>query len=729
MRNQIYRISDLKKKAKNDVASHVERWNNAKKVINMVIGTAATNRDWLSTAYRHYNTSTSYYGLERLNYLVSSLFNIYRCEFRMESSRMKDESVYSLKEKVESSYFNTILDFLEETIHDESRRTNHLADIQQAIAALAEMNKRLATGYYNILNQFMQQEEVKDIVENMLNTPVEDITPTIAVRLKGILQLHEFSLRKNPKLLEHIVSFLRTKMEEVFLNTRKLYEQEEKKKEPSLHKLIAIVGDFETIYQPLRQYVYAKRYRDFINQKERYDAFMKFINEDYPELIQMYKYLSLPREINDTRKLISLYHKIRSFHHLVDSDYIEMKTLKPSLSDISERFEKALSNVYRRDLMDYYKIFNRMINVEDDDGKIEEMIAFYLHLSEKVDDDSISEYIKDKLSEMRSQIREDLDTFFERSLQDKLEAAQTDKHIIEAFDDILDFLMKIADIERIETFQQQKKKLINKLRELRKLQARLDQLDEGESGNTDLQRLVEQYEHAVNITTDFHTPELDEFRRTASRLKRSVSITEASEATQLRMVILDKFSLRNYVIFTQNTLRFGRNQDNDVILLSEWISGNHLEMDFTSGILKDLNSTNGTFVNGSDDRMTSEKLENVEYFNIAGEALFSLKHFQNSHFFRMQKVLDKKLMDDPDRREYVQSLMNTEFVRLSEGDTLSIHKVSGNIDESYQNLNEVILIKYEQGNFFFSDHLEGIIEKPVEYISDVLTERFSLNLS
>ncbi len=726
MRNQIYRISELRKKAKHDVTAHIDRWDSTKRVLNSLIGTAATNRDWMETAQRHYNTATSSQGLDRLNYLVSALFNIYRCEYRMEIGRFRDENVFSLQEKIETSYVNSLLDFLEENIHDEPNRTNHLTDIQQAIAALSEVNRKLASGYHNMLGQFMQQEEVKDIIERMLDTPVEDITPTVAIRLKGIFQLHESSLRKNPKLMQHLVGFLRGKIEEVFLLIRKRYEEEESKPQASLRKLIAIIGEFETIYQPLRQHVYAQRYRDFITRKEGYDAFTKFIDEDYPELVQMYKYLSLPREIKDTKKLITLYHRIRSFHNLVENDYIEIKSLNPTLNTISKRFEKVLANVYRRDLMEYYQVFNRMINADDGDEKTLEMIRFHQHLSDKLDDDSFSGYLKDKLSEMRSQIREDLDRYFEKRLQERLETAHTDKQVIEAFDEVLDFMMKIGDIERIEELQKKKKALIERLRELRKLQERLDQLEKGQEKHSDFERLVQQYESAVNNESGFRTPELEEFRRTANRLKRNIA--QQSEQP-LRMVILDKFSMRNYVIFTQDTIRIGRNENNDIIIRSEWISGNHLEINFAHNSMRDLNSTNGTFVNGEKSRITSVGLDDIDYFDIGGELLITLRKSGNSHIFRPQKVLDPGLMDAPDNREYVQSLMNTEFVRLADGDTISVHKISGNLDDTYRSLNDVILIKFEDGGFYYSDHQEGIVEKPVEYVSDVLSERFSLNLS
>ncbi len=729
MRNQILRISELRKKAKQDVAAHIDRWDNTKRVLNSLIGTAATNRDWLDTAQRHYSAANAYDGLERLDYLVSSLFNVYRCEFRMENGRFKDETVFSLKEKVETSYVNSILDFLEENIHDESNRNHHLADIQQAISALSEVNRKLASGYHNMLGRYMQQGEVKDIIERLLDTPVEDITPTVAVRIKGIFQLHESSLRKNPRLMDHLVNYLRGKIEEVFLCVRKRYEEEEGKEQPSLRKLIAIIGEFETIYQPLRQYVYAQRYRDFIAKKESFDAFRSFIDEDYPELVQMYKYLSLPREIKDTKKLIALYHQIRGFHKLAETEYIEIKNLTPPLNVISKRFEKVLANVYRRDLMEYYQVFNRMINADDGDEKTLDMIRFHQHLTEKLDDDSFSGYLKDKLSEMRDQIRQDLDRYFESRLQDRLETATTDREVIEAFDEVLDFMMKIGDVERIEELQKKKKTLIERLRELRKLQERLDRLEKGDDTQTDFERLVQQYEKAANHEGQFRTPELDEFRRTANRLKRSVTYQEVRQTTPLRMVILDKFSMRNYVVFTQDTLKIGRNEDNDIILRSEWISGNHLEIDFTQKTMRDLESTNGTFINGDKAKITSVSLDEVNYFDIGSEMLVSLKKSSNSHIFRLQKVLDQDILDDPEQREYIQSLMNTEFVRLADGDTLTIHKISGNLDDSYQSLNDVIMIKLEDGVFNYSDHQEGIIEKPVEYVSDVLSERFSLNLS
>jgi len=91
------------------------------------------------------------------------------------------------------------------------------------------------------------------------------------------------------------------------------------------------------------------------------------------------------------------------------------------------------------------------------------------------------------------------------------------------------------------------------------------------------------------------------------------------------------------VLLSEPILKIGRgSKKGDIIkdnmLLLPWtrISGQHVEIDFQEGTIKDLNSTNGTFINKKTDKITQALLTDITEFNLASDLTFRVFYQANS---------------------------------------------------------------------------------------------------
>ncbi|MGG7178224.1 FHA domain-containing protein [Clostridium paraputrificum] len=81
-------------------------------------------------------------------------------------------------------------------------------------------------------------------------------------------------------------------------------------------------------------------------------------------------------------------------------------------------------------------------------------------------------------------------------------------------------------------------------------------------------------------------------RQPTSKKTHGLEVLEAVEGTNIK---------KGSVIPVRSTITVGRKDDNSIVLSDQHVSGNHARLVIKNNILyiEDLNSTNGTFVNGN----------------------------------------------------------------------------------------------------------------------------------
>ena len=83
-----------------------------------------------------------------------------------------------------------------------------------------------------------------------------------------------------------------------------------------------------------------------------------------------------------------------------------------------------------------------------------------------------------------------------------------------------------------------------------------------------------------------------------------LKLDEAPEVVSLRkcqLVVLEGPNKNKKIILNKNLTTIGKRETNDIVLIDKTISRNHLEIEYASDsfLLKDLGSTNGTYINGT----------------------------------------------------------------------------------------------------------------------------------
>jgi len=677
MVKQFIRLSALRKQAQREVEEHVARWDDKQRVLNAILGGGATNREWLEEARQQYARALAVNGFERIGWLARALLSLYKCHYRMQHSRFNDESVHTLREKAETAYLNAALNFIEDHIHDDDAVEKNLDLLQQAITLLDEENSRLARAYRERIRQYQTLGDVNERLRQVIKPPATDYDAPRALQVRNLLHLHAQMLKADTAVWDALLDTLRSKVEEIYSLYRERLEAEQSKPEPSLHAMSEILDAFAAVYAPLREYAWSKRYQVFLDEKDRWREALDFLQSDYPALKRMYDKLSLPRDNPDIRAILELYEKLAGMRHLAGVPWREFRALKPGLEAIAARYETVLEAHHRRDMVDELQAYNRMLNAPEGPARVRELGRFLRHLQDRLADDRLGSYVRERLQHMQTDVRQDVETGRTRLLEAGLAEAGTEQETIEVFDGVIALCLEMEDVDAASHLQRLKRE-------------RLERLRTGE-------------------------PEAEH-------------IPAEPCAMPQRLVILDNYSLRNYVVYTASRVSLGRDDDNAIILQSEYVSGHHAVLDFVRRLLIDLDSTNGTTVNGTATRVGETPLDGITRFDLAGGMVFTLQRQDGSVQFRLQSIQDRALLDDPDRRAYNQSLLNTTFVWLAEGESMSIHKISGGVNEPAGHQEDQLLLTRRDGCLLLTDAEHGLRAQPIEQVAGGAADRFSFSL-
>ena len=83
-----------------------------------------------------------------------------------------------------------------------------------------------------------------------------------------------------------------------------------------------------------------------------------------------------------------------------------------------------------------------------------------------------------------------------------------------------------------------------------------------------------------------------------------LKMEETLDVVSLRkcqLVVTDGPARGKKLTLNKNLIKIGKRENNDLIIPDKTVSRNHLEIEYTSDsfLLRDLDSTNGTYLNGS----------------------------------------------------------------------------------------------------------------------------------
>ncbi len=722
MQKLFLKLSELKSIAKKEVNNHVKNWDSSQKVINKLIGTSATNKDWFQEASQQYTLSRKANGTRKIDYLVNALFNAYKCYYRMEYSRFNDNRVIDLKSKLEKSYLNSALNYIDDIIKAENDISENIRFLNESIALISEQNPSMGASYKKILRRFRTVAEVTQSIIKLCAEPIEDFDEEKSVKIRNSFLMIEEDLKKAQDSRNDLMVVLRNKMEDLYNYYNELTEFEKAKDRPSIVKLTKLYQQFEKYFINWKPFIYSKKYKKLADSKQQYSQYLHFINRQYPALKKDYDYCSYPRTNYDENRILNSFNIAVQNKELSQLNFKEVSDLKPGIDDMLELFRKILNSVYKNDLLQYYELFNNIINSPVSSVKIKELIRFEKHLEETINGKSNAEYFASKLTNMKQQVHDDLYELLNSLVQNTLEKADNHNEIKKNMDDIIKYFMEIGDIDKIEEVQTIKKNVIAAIHDM---QIILQQLESSETKpkKAQLMKLKQSYNSALEKSRDIYCTIIENL---SSRINKYIKkdSTESIDDRHARLVVMDKFSLKNYVIFIQNDVTFGRHEDNDIILKCDWVSEKHMKISQKNLKICDLNSTNGTFADGK--KITgSLSVKDVSTFDISGVFHFSIRMINQTCNFKLQHIDSTQYLSDEDNRDFINSLLNTEFILLGKDGVCNINTVTGNI-ENIAGVNTFI-ISAEKGKF----HYSSSAKVQAELITDSknLSERYTFNLT
>lgn len=168
---------------------------------------------------------------------------------------------------------------------------------------------------------------------------------------------------------------------------------------------------------------------------------------------------------------------------------------------------------------------------------------------------------------------------------------------------------------------------------------------------------------------------------------------------------------RQFRFLSQSTISFGREPDNDIVFPCTWVSGHHARIDMAQGVLRDLSSSNGTYINRRGDRINQAPLSGVNEFNLAGSFTFVVTRETGAFVFRLGAILDEaEIVAKGGDQSAFNALREQYFImrRDNVDMELVIRKMDGEIDRTHKPRDECYQIAVKDGFYYYTDTGRGI---------------------
>ncbi len=769
------RISELKsnsyKKAYNYSYS-----NKGTKTLKKIIGVNPLNKEWIEEAIYKFRLANQNQGVAKIKYQISSLELLYFCDWVLRNYNYSDNEIYQLIDKVETSYINSCLSFIESHVHDSHLIFKSYSSLVVAVSVLNEFNSVMAQKYQQMLSRYQSVYYAYEKINEIYEVSNNEFTVNNASQLFKIFTLNSTGFKMYPELKEQISELISYKVESLYLdavnNLNKLYNRKENtalkfsrtshlqiilKNDIALSEVTEVYSNFYKVYKALENVLNTNKYDDFIDEYLQLKQVDEVLSVDYQEWLNLYKYYSLPRKQIDNKKILNALKSINLHRDLFQQPFKEIKQLDPSPNTILKFLEQLIDNQENDSIISYYKIENDLLNAKDTPEKIDEIIKFISFLNIKIFDynktslDSDSKLLLE-LQEMRSSFLEILDSSIENQISKFLYETTNIRKIKDFFDTLLDKLNILNDLSRISDLRVKKKQILKVLNVIPELFEGLkndieyyNKLPETTAKDGLKDKIFKNYDEINKLipimilykfgNVEEYIGKLNDFENIISSFSKKNKETTEYNPQYSRLIILDRFSLKNIIVFVHNSISIGRNESqNDILLNSEWVSGTHGVIDFKLKEIIDLESTNGTYINQEHIQIDKINLQEVSTFNIAEAFEFSIVRHKGFFVFKIIKVFDSDLVKN--NLEYVQSLFNTEFVWVEDECEFIIDAYSGTIKDIYEgckiNETDMIvkkLVKNEQNQFKISDSKNTVVYDKLSTDNEVISDRFSVYFS
>ncbi|PID29867.1 MAG: hypothetical protein CSB55_00990 [Candidatus Cloacimonadota bacterium] len=529
--NRFVLTSTLKAKAQREAKKNIAEWSKSQRMVNQFTGASTLKKNHFRDAERKFKASSGISDLRKAEYLISALYDIYISYFMMKNNRFTDTKVSELLKRIKTSYFNTVLNYIEQNIYQPGYSEKIYLELKQALQVLSEENRQLANGYKKILVQYNNRESFLVKTENILQIPPIEFTSSFSDKIAALWRRNESVLKKNNSFMKEVQDKISDKMNLIFEYFWDELQEELNKTSPHLEKAVASAEKILNIHKPLKLIVNCKYYTRLKEMTDKYADYKKFLDIKYPEFLKLYQYLQIPKNKEPLKQIYDAFTELEETKELWANNFYEFSRLDPGPGIIFKFLDDKLYNTHKSEIISYYKHYNKILSEPDIALKLKEMIRYSEHLQNKMIKVLQNPFLASKLKELIGSITEDVRKTVYTYLEDKLKYSNSYEEKIGFYDEAVASFIALKSLDDVENVQKQKQKFIH----------------------NELSFAPE------NINEDFE----DETE------------TIKIENIPTKLIILDNYTLKNYIIFSGYQIEMGRSEDNDIILQCPWISQKH----------------------------------------------------------------------------------------------------------------------------------------------------------
>jgi hypothetical protein len=727
----LVKLSEIKRNARKKAVAY-DNQTSKTKLVKQIIGFNPLDKEWLEEGKEKLKKAQHNEGLNRLKYLAQALDVFYFCHGILQQHETSDHEILQLIHKAETMYVNTCLKFIEDNIHESNRILKHFNALFLAVEVITESNPAMAQKYKQMLSRYSSLYNTFQKINDICSNP---LTPSHTKQIKALITTNESSFKMYPTLKKDIMELIINKLDVYLIDFQENMDKIKAERMPSLDKIVGILKDFKDVYTPLSEFCQQKRYTDLLDKHGYFSGIKNIIKHEYAEWLKTYQYYSLPRNKIEEKHILETIKEIDKNKEVLSSNYKEIQELSPSPDSIKGFLKTIIDQQGKDSIINYYKIENELLHAPDNEKKIEEIVRFIKHLNDKLADGGINEQLKNELTKMRVDFFNMLDTSIENRIKQAIANKVSQNNLKHFFDKTLAYLYEINDLNKINYWQNIKKIIFKALLDIpsmiEDLQKSFDymaSLPESSAKET-LKEKVSSKLHAVNeiipVMALYQIGEVQKYLNIIGSMEKGLNVKPKLSSGFDRLIVLDKYTTKNLVIFKKDTIQIGRAEaNNDIILKSDWVSGSHCTLNFALGQLVDNGSTNGTFIN--QEKIKSLDLDKLDLLNVANAFEIQIEKFANYHIIKVVKVLDKELLSS--NKDYIQSLFNTEFVWLRKNGELAINSFTGRIQEpDDNNMNEIVVINEDKFIVIDKENSKNALE--LKENEEINTDRFNIYLT
>lgn len=750
MNDLFTKLSDLKNTAYKKAFTYSNQVKNQK--IKNLIGVNPLNKEWIEEAKHKIKMSANHQGAVKIKYILSSLEKLYYCDWILKNSQFSDNEVFLLIEKAETIYLNICLNFIESHIHDSYKIHQSFKHLQIAIDVLNEANPVMSNKYKQIINRHYSVNSTINHINEICEISNTKFTKSDAVKIIKLISINDSIFKMYPDLKEQVADIINVKLDSLYIDYMTKIKNLKNNLSYSVTDLLSLYDFLCEIIDTFSAIINSTKFNNLFDEHKELKKINEVLNVNYKNWLTVYRYYSLPRSTTNQEQILDVIRDISKNSHGLNNKIIEVQNLSPTPDQIQTFLEQIIGKSDKQEILYYYKIENDLVNAKDCEQKLDEIIRFIKHIDDKLSAFRLelsknNNSIIIELTRMREEFQRIMDNSIEKQTQDFLNNNKDIRKIKDFFDMILNKLLILDDLNRISNWQNIKKDVIFAYQEANDLHNSIisnydyyEKIPESSSKQVlrdKIKKQIEYLDKAIPTMILFKLQNTEIYIDSIKKISEKLSMKNHPDSTDKnKLIIIDRFTMRNIVIFNSNFITIGRNENKcDIVLKSNWVSSEHCVIDFTKKKVTDKSSTNGTYINKIHKEIEEYAIDSIEILNIAEAFEFKIDRYDGFYIFKVVKVFDSDLLKN--EIEYIQGLFNTDFIWLEDNSSFAVDVYNNQIKSIGSNsvvdqMHDIIILKNANliGNqeFTIIDSINSETHSNFSNECKTISDRFSVYL-